>query len=805
MSLSRLLTILPVSVLLTSSVSASQDLTLDQRLTKLDIALEAARVEAHVPGMSIAIVKGDEIIWARGYGLADVEEQRPADEDTVYAIGSATKAFTATLVGMLVDDGKTSWDDPVTKYLPYFDLAVRSEDKNAECTLRDLLSHRHGFARMGILWFGGEVTRDEVLRVAARAEPWDDFRRGFHYCNVTYLAAGQAAGVADGTSWDELMVERIFEPLGMGSSTVTMDEARKDPRIAVGYRWNEVLETFERERYVSLDNVAPSGSVNSNVLDIAQWLRLQLGGGEVEGQRLIGHETLNETWAPQIEIEAGASYGLGWMLREHGGRKVVEHGGNINGFTAEVAMIPEEELGYVLLMNVSASPLRVASLDLVFDALLDEKTVEVEEAPTSVASTPSPEELRLEDHVGVYVANFARFRDAEFEIYIEAGALAVDIPGQMSSGLHAPDSEGLWVSVLSDRVAVSFDYDELWNVIGLNMHTNGFQFEVPRKGVELDARVETVDLESYVGTYIRQRGGKRVELMIVNGVLTMEDKGNRLAFKTPLDGELTSLRARADQGATFTLDEDGIAKSFMYRGSSGDRLFTRLPNTPVSGVPTVGELMALRGTEARQVALDAAGGTKLEGKVWVPQSGVHGTVTILTRGDDRYANHMDFGKFGRISTAARGEEAWSYNPMRGYAALMGAELLHVTAGHPNAVEGDWRNYFSSIEVIGSGVQDGRVVHVVRLKQGELPSRTYRVDAETGDVLRVNLVAIFGAVRTPMTIAYSDFREQGGVRRAMRVEFENQESGRIVLTLEELETGLQLDESVFSLEAPDAGK
>ena len=471
MSISRLLTTLTVCISLVSSASAGQELTLDQRLANLDVVLEAARVEAHVPGMSIAIVRSDEVIWAKGYGLADVESERAADENTIYAIGSMTKAFTATLVGMLVDEGKASWDDPVTKYLPYFDLAVRSEDTNAECTLRDLLSHRHGFARMGILWFGGKVTRDEVLRIAAGAEPWDDFRRGFHYCNVTYLAAGQAAGVANGTSWDELMEKRIFEPLGMSASTLSIDEAQKDSRLAAGYRWNEVMDGFERERYVSLDNVAPAGSVNSNVLDIAKWLRLQLGRGEISGKRLISSESLDETWSAQIEMEDGASYGLGWMLREHGGRKVVEHGGNINGFTAEIGMVPEENLGYVLLMNVSASPLRVPSLELVFDGLLEERVEAAEQEEAVVAGASYPEEIRLEEHVGIYVANFAKFRDTEFEISINEGALAINIPSQISSDLLDPDAGGVWVSARSDRIGVSFEYDELENVIGIeNAH-----------------------------------------------------------------------------------------------------------------------------------------------------------------------------------------------------------------------------------------------------------------------------------------------------------------------------------------------
>jgi CubicO group peptidase (beta-lactamase class C family) len=193
---------------------AGDEPTLEQRLEKLTEDLERARVDAHVPGLSIAVVKDGEVILARGLGLADVEGERAAEAATIYAIGSTTKAFTATLIGTLVDEGTLGWDDPVTRFLPWFDLQVKSDDPEATCTLRDLLSHRHGFTRMGLLWSSGDVPRETILRTAAKAEPFSAFRKEFHYCNVAFLAAGVAAGEAAGSTWDELMVERLIEPWG---------------------------------------------------------------------------------------------------------------------------------------------------------------------------------------------------------------------------------------------------------------------------------------------------------------------------------------------------------------------------------------------------------------------------------------------------------------------------------------------------------------------------------------------------------------------------------------------------------------
>ncbi len=799
MMFSKSLLPLFASLALCSSAFARDEPTLEQRLDKLAETLEAARLKAHIPGMSIAIVKDDEVIWARGFGMADVAEERPADENTVYAIGSTTKAFTATLVGMLVDDGKVSWDDPVTKYLPYFDLAVRSDDKSAECTLRDLLSHRHGFARMGLLWFGGRTTRDEVLRVAAGAEPWDDFRTGFHYNNVTYLAAGQAAGIADGTSWDELMVSRIFEPLGMTSSTLSISDAVNDERLARGYRWNPTEKRFDEERLVPLDNIGPAGSVNSNVVDVAQWIRMLLARGEHDGNRLISNKSVRETWTPQIGIADGVSYGLGWMLREHDGRRVVEHGGNINGFTAEIGLMPEEKLGYVLFMNLSVSPLRLPSLKLVFDGLLGEWS---ESEAVEPAAPDEPIEIAvgdLEDYVGVYVANFAKFRDTEFEVRVNDGVLAIDIPGQLSSDLNAPNSDGRWVSALTDRVSISFARNESGSVQSLTMHSNGFNFEVPRKGVVIAPEVPAKVLEKYVGTYVREQGGKRVKLSVLHGMLTMEDRGNRLAFQTPDEEGNAWLRAREDHGATFKTDAEGNAESFIYHGSSGDKLFTRLPDLEMSGLPTNSALLELRNTAERSAAWSAAGGSKVTGKVWVPQSAIHGTVALYSDGRDRSARHLDFGVYGRVSTVIRDGSAWLHDPMRGISPLQGDDLASAILDHPESVEGDWRNYFDSFEVIGNEELNGRRVHIVRLTKGRLPSRTYRVDAETGDVLRMNHISINGSVRVPVTTNFSEFEVYGGVRRAMRIEIENPTSGRIVLNFAKVETGLQFDEATFAPE------
>ena len=324
--------------------------------------------------MAIAVVKDDEVIFVRGFGLADLENETPVTPETIFAIGSITKSFTATLVGMLVDEGEMGWDDPVTEHIPYFTLNVDSDDENAQVTIRDMLSHRTGFTRIGALTnnVNGTVSREEVLLAATKAEPWAGLGEKYYYNNVMYTAAGVAAGNAAGTDWDTLLAERIFEPLGMSSSNTSVSESQTDPRLSLGYIWDKDLKVHTHQPMWVVDHFGPAGGINSNVLDMAQWLRFQLGHGAYNGDRLLSETQHQETWTSQIEIGGGDRYGLGWYLSEWHGQPVIQHGGRVAGFRSQMALWPESNLGFVLLTNMRGTPLQEESINMVWDALLGE-------------------------------------------------------------------------------------------------------------------------------------------------------------------------------------------------------------------------------------------------------------------------------------------------------------------------------------------------------------------------------------------------------------------------------------------------
>jgi len=408
-------------VLSLSAIATATPPTEEQRLERLAQRLEAARVEQHIPGMAIAVVKDDKVIFARGFGLANVAKEIPVTPDTNFAIGSTTKAFTGVAIGMLVDAEQMNWDDPAEKWLPYFKPTLTGDD-DAQVLVRDMLCHRTGFTRMGLLWVNGKVSREDILHTANGAEPWADYREKFLYNNVMFMAAGMSAAAAADSTWETLIRDRIFKPLGMDDSNVTYAEAQADSSHALGYNWKFMEEQWKHAPMRNIDMIGPAGSINSNVLDMSKWLRFQLGRGEFESNRLLSEEAHAETWKSQMKIAGPVDYGFGWMLRDWKDHRVVEHGGNIDGFAAAVALLPEENLGYVLLMNIGYAQLQQSSINLVFDAMAGDWEAPADE-PVASASQPDQEEQdareSMEEFTGVYIANYATFKDEKFTVSIE--------------------------------------------------------------------------------------------------------------------------------------------------------------------------------------------------------------------------------------------------------------------------------------------------------------------------------------------------------------------------------------------------
>jgi len=344
--------------------------------------LEEARRALDVPGMSVAIVHDGEMVFARGFGERALGSGEGVDERTLFAIGSATKAFTAAGVAMLVDAGEVAWGNRVTEHLP--SLRLHEPYPTAELRVADMLSHRSGLPRGDMLWYGSGVGREEILERLPELEPASSFRSAFGYQNIMYLAAGEMIEAVSGAGWDEWIATRIFDPLGMRESNTTISALSGKQNVASPHA--EVDERIVTVPWRNIDNMAPAGSINSNAADMARWVAMLLDEGEIgegEGARsLLTPGSIEVMWTPHsIATPTGPAgalraeshfllYGLGWFLQDYRGEKVVQHGGNIDGMSALVAMIPQRELGVVVLTNLNGSVLPAAIVNEVFDAFL---------------------------------------------------------------------------------------------------------------------------------------------------------------------------------------------------------------------------------------------------------------------------------------------------------------------------------------------------------------------------------------------------------------------------------------------------
>ena len=370
------LTILPsslpaqyASASASASVSASAPADLDSYVANSMKTFE-------VPGVAVAIVKDGKIVVAKGYGVRKLGDSTPVDDHTMFGIGSNTKAFTTALLAQLVDAGRLSWDDPVYQRLPGF--VMYDPYVSHEMTIRDLLTHRSGMG-LGegdlLFWPRSIYTRDEIIYKLRFMKPASSFRSHYAYDNLLYMTAGQIVPAVTGVSWDDYVRQHIFAPLGMDHTNVSNAAFKTGDDYAFPHE--RVEGKLQVIPFEVLDNAGPAGAINSCAADMAKWVQLQLNHGKFAGHdgRLFSEQQSKEMWSAQTILPIDnpppplaalkpnfADYGLGWALRDYHGRKLVGHTGGVAGFVSRVMLVPEENLGVVVLTN--------AEEDGAFDSIL---------------------------------------------------------------------------------------------------------------------------------------------------------------------------------------------------------------------------------------------------------------------------------------------------------------------------------------------------------------------------------------------------------------------------------------------------
>lgn len=343
----------------------------------LDAYVQKALAGWKIPGVAVCIVKDGKIDLLKGYGVSEEGTNKKVDENTLFGIGSNTKAFTATALALLDAKKKLSLDDKVQKWLPDFKLYDPWVAK--EATVRDLLCHRLGFETFqgDFMYFDSDLSKEEVRQKFGMVKPLYGFRSRWGYTNAAFMTAGEVIPKVTGKSWKEFLKERIFTPLGMNRTIGSDEEVAAATNIAAAH--TVVNGTIKKVPYGRLNNMAPAGAIYSSVMDLSKWLLMQLAGGKLGDKEIIPTSAIAQTRTPQSILGNGghpfnkshfALYGLGWFLQEYAGRKIVQHTGGVNGFVTSVCLVPEEKLGIVVLTNTDANNFYEALRYEIMDAYL---------------------------------------------------------------------------------------------------------------------------------------------------------------------------------------------------------------------------------------------------------------------------------------------------------------------------------------------------------------------------------------------------------------------------------------------------
>ena len=346
----------------------------------LDAYVEQAVADWNVPGLAIAVIKNDTVVFAKGYGERVLGEGDAVDADTLFQIGSTTKAFTVATVGLLVDEQKITWDDRVISHLPEFQLTDPAHTR--EIRIRDLLTHRTGMGNTDHLWYIVPHTPADIMSRLRLIEPSYPFRAGWVYQNIRYMTTGEIVARVSGMPWIDFVESRLLKPLGMSRSIVNANRAYAMPNVARAHTPDpEGNVKLVQYRYEAIDpDLAAAGMIWSSVNDMSRWIRMLLNEGVLDDERILSEVVVAEMLRPQTIIPREkfyptarltkphwTTYALGWFQQDYDGRAVSFHTGTYDGMSAIVGLIPDEELGMVMLANLNSADVRHALMFKVFD------------------------------------------------------------------------------------------------------------------------------------------------------------------------------------------------------------------------------------------------------------------------------------------------------------------------------------------------------------------------------------------------------------------------------------------------------
>jgi CubicO group peptidase (beta-lactamase class C family) len=760
----------------------------EKALAEIESKTEARRKELGIPGMALVIVKDDQIIFMKGLGYKDFENKVAVTPDTQFAIGSATKAFTALSVLMTADEGKLSLEDSPKKLLPYFKMYDPDTDKNI--TIRDLLSHSSGLNRTDLAMITGKLTRAELIEVAAQAKPTAKLREKFQYQNIMFAAAGELVTQAQKQAWEKFVPERIFKPLGMTNTTMSIKQMEKAKDHSLGYSYNFDTKETEKLPFREIDQVAPAGSINSSARDMAEWLRFVLNAGSVGGKRLVSEKGFDQWLKPQMKMNAAgtANYGLGWFLQNWNGLKVVQHGGNIDGFNSMVAMIPEKKLGFVMLTNVSGSSLGGELMPIVWSNILGEPA---KSGAAAVSGT--------EKEAGKYKFEAAGF---DMDVQFKDGKLIAVVPGQPVYTLENVGGRRYKLAGAPDGFFVTFKDTELF------LEQPQGNYTLPRRKAEATVEARPVgdpaSLKELIGRYELVENNLGAEVKEVDGKVSFAVTG-QAAYP---------LVEKAKDSYGFT----GLPDSFtirLKRDAAGKviALVTDQPGATVEWKRLAGDpKVTITVDELQKKVIEASGGEAawrkftsrvVESDIDLENQGVKGKAISYSRAPNKSATETTMTALGKtIATGWEyfdgtvGEQAYSFAPAEKYAGKL-LEDARLSADFYGML--DWKSKYKKIEVTGTAKVGDEDVYIVSFEPEKGTAFKEYYSTKTFLLLkREGIVPSSTSSQSlPYTVTYSDYRDIDGVKMPFRTVNNSISNGNIVNVVKSVKHNVPVDDKLFA--------
>jgi CubicO group peptidase (beta-lactamase class C family) len=589
--------LIPVALMVCGVAARAQDADVAKKLQGFDAYMEQTLKDWNTPGVGVGIVLGDKLVFAKGYGYRDYEKKLPFTAKTLQPIASNSKLFTAVSAGMLVEEGKLTWDKPIKQSIP--EIEFYNDQLNNNVTLRDMLSHRTGVTRHDLIWFKSPFTRKELFDRLKYLEPQEPMRETFLYNNLMFAAVGQVIEMKSGKRWEDFVRERVFTPLGMSTTCYTIADMLTQPDYGVPFREKrDSFELYKIPYYEDTEGVAPAGAIISNIDELSHWLIALMNEGKYNGKQVLPAGVLKATLQPAIALPNAAgealgyweilnsAYGMGRQTASYRGKLLTFHGGDLPGFHSQISFMPNDKIGVIVLVQTDHSaPLYNIISYNVYERLLgmDQTPWSQRQLQQRLANKKAATESRTKagaDRVpntkpshalGDYVAEY------ENPAY---GILKIGLQGdQLQFGFH--DFHFPMSHFHYDR----FDTpdDEQYGKFSVNFRTNP-QGDVDQAVISLDQaevvftrKPETLDaklLEKLAGTYVTPSKVKFEVVYHPGTGLALVFPGGPPQRLIPVKG----LQFRTAQFADIIFEfvmENGQVKGLKRRDPSGEFIYPR--------------------------------------------------------------------------------------------------------------------------------------------------------------------------------------------------------------------------------------